>query len=76
MVNLCFLLAGKVFKVQVFKRSQSHRMKRVAEERRKPRLHECHCRSGYDLARKGEFLSSYKMRNWLWMEFMLRMSWG
>lgn len=39
MVNLCFLLAGKVFKVQVFKRSHSHKVKRVAEERRKPRLH-------------------------------------
>ena len=34
MVNLCFLLAGKVFKVQVFKRSHSHKVKRVAEERR------------------------------------------
>lgn len=39
MVNLCFLLAGKIFEVQVFERSHSHKVKRVAEERRKPRLH-------------------------------------
>lgn len=39
MVNLCFLLAGRVFKVLAFKRLHSCKVKRVADERRKPRLH-------------------------------------
>lgn len=38
-MNLCFLLAGKVFKVLAFKRLHSRKVKRVADERRKPRLH-------------------------------------